>query len=158
MKKFFAFSLFLMLLIIFTIFQNHFLCEFNFSENYNYFTYVNDKNLSLKGYDVIKNGNGLIIKTTDKNSYKLLSLVSDKMYGECLEFNDVNTSILLQEIINKLQLKIINYEQIDNITVINGYCGKFNKYVKKNNIKFNIQIVIKNNTLLLGHPAVIHSY
>ena len=155
MKRLCVFAVIFVCLITIFMFSNSTLAE-NFDCGViNYYAYVNNlTNVDFAKYNVVVNGKGAIIKTSHKNAKQVL-LEGYDIAGECVEL-DKNYG--LNNIINKLNLKIESEELINGLKVYVGYSNKLPSYILSNNNKINIQIATTKNSVLVGYPLILHSF
>ena len=147
-------------LIVSILFSLNFVSSSTLSEKFNhgvvnYFAYVNNlNNIDCSNYEVIQNGKGAIIKT-DINKAKEILVSGCSIAGECVE---INKNFSLNNIIKKLNLKIISTEKVNNCVVLSGHTNLLPSSLKSNGKRINIQIAETENTYLIGYPLILHSY
>ena len=101
----------------------------------------------------VKSGNSYINYLTKENDF-LLKNSQSKVYGETVIFNNEN----LQFVIKKLQLNIVSFVKQNNVIELLGYTNKLNNFVLVNNNLVNIQIVVLNNKMVVGHPLILQGF
>lgn len=152
------FSLIFILLFFVANFQKNNLCELSFSQEGTYVLYVSGDNfIDDNNSQVIKNGNGYVVKTNQQNAKKLLKS-SYEISGEAIEFKDVSVQNLLNEITSKLEIKVVGYEYLEGVTVINCYSKILEYFIIINNQKVNLQIAHNKNDVTIGYPLILHSF
>lgn len=158
MKKFIVFFSVLLLIGSLTFFQKGQLVDFCFANNATYVLILSHQNLpSNEQFIVTQNGNGLVVKTQKNNARKLLNAASN-FVGEAWEIEGQNQEQVVKEITKKLNLKVIGYEQVNSITVLNAYTSKIGYYVLNGNEKQNVQIAMRDNFVVVGSPLILHSF
>ena len=152
-KKVSIFLIALFCIFSLTFFQNSALHEIFLLEANTFYIYSNVKNDSLSSVEKIKNGKGEIIKFNKVellNNYSKLSAIA----GESI----VVSGLTLNEIVNKLNLKIINIDKMDNYFIVNGYSNRLNNYLMVDGNRQNIQLKYSLNSAVIGCPLIMQGF
>ena len=152
MKKLLVFVLLIILLFGFNVVRFSTLSEMliNYSDEF-----IIVSNRCLNGVDsCVKNGETYINKL-NKNSIKNVIKNNVSIFSESVVLFDVD----MREIIRKLDLKIVEINNVNNGIELLGFTNKLrNNYVVCNMKKVNIQIVCDNNKVTVGHPLILSGF
>lgn len=151
MKKLLVFIFLLIIVVICSLGSE--IKLFNFS-NFDIELFATEISDNIQA-DVIKNGDGYIVKTNSEEIDKVLNLV-DGVYGVTLIIDDNSTKY--EEI--KSKIKVQNCQEEQNIYTFYGYINGQDKFIYVDNKKVNIQVLYnKNNSkLIIGFPIILGSY
>lgn len=154
LRRIILLALCLMLVIGLTFFEKTSLSEVSFDSGDYYFVYINHKNyLPTSGVQVIDNGQGLILKTSFSNAKELRSKVTGVL-GEAVETSTYSS----EQIINMLQAKKVSQENLQDALVILAYSNKLDGFLSVNNVHVNVQIAVKQDSVIVGYPLILHSF
>ena len=68
------------------------------------------------------------------------------------------SDISLEEILKKLDAKIVSEENVQNIQIINAYTPHFSKSVFVEHKKVNLQIAFKDGQIVAGFPMILTGF
>lgn len=151
MKNLLVFILIFICLFCLNLNSSNTLCEL-FSGSADVSCLITNNEISSANSSV-KSGNSYINYLRKENDF-LLKNSQSKVYGETVIFNNEN----LQFVIKKLQLNVISFVKQNNVIELLGYTNKLNNFVLVNNNLVNIQIVVLNNKMVVGHPLILQGF
>lgn len=114
-------------------------------------TFLTDS-VNALGEEFLPSGNDAILQVEKNQAKQKFKILQPK----CVVFELKNTS--KEDIIDFLNLKFISAQTLDNMSIIYGWTNKFLDYNMVNGKKVNVQIVIENNSTLVGFPMIMTGF
>lgn len=153
MKKLCVLFLIIVCVLSLNFLQEQFLQDVFYDNFETIYLNLNSQNNKIVGGEKIKNGTGEIVKLSRSEYFNNAKYITT-FAGVSLVIKNLS----VEEVAKKLNLKIVDSYEINNLKVVVGYSNKLKSALFLNNKKFNVQIAYDNNFILVGNPLILQGF